>query len=344
MDSRVMRLFSIVLLGFGTFVQAGVVNGENSMKTAFLGPHSQVHRPSRATAGEFRLVPDPILILDYHNGPVMTGKEDAIKLFVVYYGDFAPKQRLTLRQFFKSFWRRRTQWPASHPTVEKWWQITRLYVDMYATPVARSMTPAGEIFNRYSLGKSLNQSNIQDLVVKSFGTFGVDARSMYLVLTSADVEVESFCNNVCGTHYYTFPSDTTSSQMVPYGWVGNAATQCPSMCSWPYASGGNLQTPLVAPNGDEGIDGMIITIANILAGMATNPYGNGFYQGDASIPLEAAGACQGVYGPGAFPGYPGELLVDNSTGASFNVYGAKNFKFLVPWIWHPTTLQCAGQV
>ncbi|KAG6551109.1 hypothetical protein Mapa_007344 [Marchantia paleacea] len=311
-------------------------------RTEFRHPTSTVKRLSHV--GGFKLVDEPTLILDYHFGPVMTGRDNMIKLFVIYYGDFSAKQKATLHSFFRSFWHPKTQPPASHPTVEKWWQIARRYVDLYNTPVGANIVAAGEIVDKYSMGKDLNQTDIQTLVVDSMTTFGADAQSIYLVLTADDVLVEGFCMNVCGTHYYTFPSDATNSQMVPYGWIGNPGKQCPEFCSWPYAAGGGLQKGLIPPNGDVGVDGMIITVANILAGMATNPYGNAYYQGDAGAPLEAAGACQGTYGTGAYPGYPGQLLVDNSTGASFNVYGAKNAKFLVPWIWHPSTLQCAGQV
>lgn len=308
--------------------------------TAFMHPKEDPEARVKhlVTPGGFGLVAEPTVILDYHFGPVMSGKGDQIKLFVVYYGTFSKKQRATLNTFFKSFWAGTSR--DKRATVGKWWKITRNYVDLYNSPVAKSIVLAGEMSDRYSLGKDITQNDIQSLVIKSMKKFGADARSLYLVLTSDDVLVERFCMSVCGTHFYTFPSDATKSQMVPYGWVGNPSKQCPEFCSWPYAAGGFQTKALIAPNGDAGIDGMIITIANLLAGMGTNPYGNAFFQADG---LEASGVCQGIYGKGAFPGYPGELQVDNSTGASYNVVGAKNMKFLVPWMWDPTTLQCTGQ-
>ncbi|KAL2633247.1 hypothetical protein R1flu_004726 [Riccia fluitans] len=287
----------------------------------------------------FGLVAEPTIILDYHFGPVMSGKGGKTRLNVVYYGSFSKKQRLTLSAFLKSFWVTTTA--GKRPTVGKWWQITKNYVDLYNSPVARHLVLGGELVDaKYSLGKELTQADIQKIVLKSMTYFGTDARSVYLVLTSDDVKVEKFCMSVCGTHFYTFPSDATKSQMIPYGWVGNPKTQCPEFCSWPYAPGGLQQKALIPPNGDAGIDGMIITIANLLAGISTNPYGNAYYQADG---LEACGVCQGIYGKGSFPGYPGELLTDKSTGASYNVVGAFNKKFLVPWMWDPTTQQCTGQ-
>lgn len=312
-----------------------------SHTTQFLCPTPVPESKRLKSIGGLGLVPEPTIMLDYHMGPVMTGRDEMIKLFVIYYGDFSKKQRSTLRHFFKSFWHPDVQLPESHPTVEKWWQITREYVDLYNRPVSRSIVAAGEVFDNYSLGKDLNQSDIQTLVVDYMDKFGIDSRSIYLVLTSEDVLVEKFCMNVCGTHFYTFPSDDTNNQMVPYGWVGNPAEQCPGLCSWPYAPGGFLSNALIPPNGDAGIDGMIITIANLLAGIATDPYGNGYSQADG---LEAAGVCQGIYGKNSFSGFPGDLLVDNETGASFNAYGVSNTKYLIPWIWNPLTLNCAGQV
>jgi hypothetical protein len=92
-----------------------------------------------------------------------------------------------------------------------------------------------------------------------------------------------------------------------------------------------------------GIDGMIITLASLMAGAATNPFANAYFQGDAADPLEIAGVCGGIYGEGAYPGNPGTLLVDKK-GASFNAYGTDGRGFLLPWIYNPATKKCAGQI
>ncbi|KAL2603121.1 hypothetical protein R1flu_013191 [Riccia fluitans] len=89
------------------------------------------------------------------------------------------------------------------------------------------------------------------------------------------------------------------------------------------------------------MDGLIINVAMILAGGFTNPFGNGYYQGDAGAPLEAATACAGVYGPGAFPGFPGMLAKEVITGISFNAFGVNDRRFLLPSLWDPVSLQCS---
>ena len=85
---------------------------------------------------------------------------------------------------------------------------------------------------------------------------------------------------------------------------------------------------------------MILNLATVLAGTVTNPFDNGYFQGPANAPLEAVSACTGIFGKGAYPGYPGEVLVDKTTGASYNAFGINGRKYLLPAMWDPTTCTC----
>jgi len=85
---------------------------------------------------------------------------------------------------------------------------------------------------------------------------------------------------------------------------------------------------------------MIINIATLLAGTVTNPFHGGYYQGPPTLPLEAVSACAGIFGSGAYPGYPGQVLVDRATGASYNAHGINKRKFLLPAMWSPEILKC----
>ncbi|KAK3001033.1 hypothetical protein RJ639_021813 [Escallonia herrerae] len=64
---------------------------------------------------------------------------------------------------------------------------------------------------------------------------------------------------------------------------------------------------LSLPSGEESADAMVIHFAAALAATVTNPYDTGFNaspQGkDKASVVEAATACFGVFGSGAFPGY-----------------------------------------
>jgi hypothetical protein len=90
-----------------------------------------------------------------------------------------------------------------------------------------------------------------------------------------------------------------------------------------HVHGGRAGRAAAAPSGD-----MVMNLAALIAGAATDPYQNAYYQGDGGAPVEIAEACRGVFGPGVYAGYPGDLLRDNATGASFNVLG-----FAAPSSW-----------
>ncbi|VAI72113.1 unnamed protein product [Triticum turgidum subsp. durum] len=162
-----------------------------------------------------------------------------------------------------------------------------------------------------------------------------------LVLTAQDVSVEGFCMSRCGRHGTVDAKSGTA-----YVWAGNPATQCAGQCAWPFhqPASGPQAPPLVAPNGDVGMDGLIINVASMVAGAVTNPFGDGFYQGEREAPLEAATACPGVYGKGAYPGNAGQLLVDGATGASYNAHGAHGRKYLLPALFDPATSACSTLV
>jgi len=51
--------------------------------------------------------------------------------------------------------------------------------------------------------------------------------------------------------------------------------------------------------------------------------------------------CPGVYGKGAYPGYAGDLLVDSTTGASYNAHGVNGRKYVLPDLFDPSTSTCS---
>ncbi|KAK7855923.1 protein exordium [Quercus suber] len=73
---------------------------------------------------------------------------------------------------------------------------------------------------------------------------------------------------------------------------------------------------------------------------ATNPFKNGYFQGDHLAPLEAVMVCPGIFGEGAYPGYPGNLMADKISKASYNAYGTNGRKFLHPAIRELTSSKC----
>ncbi|TVU12040.1 hypothetical protein EJB05_45661, partial [Eragrostis curvula] len=292
----------------------------------------------------FLVQPQPNL-LTYHNGAVLSGD---IPVSILWYGHFTPAQKAVVSDFLLSLSASPEASPA--PSVSQWWSnINQLYLAKAAAAVGKNgahgggattharVVLAGQVSDEAcSLGKRLQLSQLPALAARARPAKG----GVALVLTAADVAVESFCMSRCGTH------GSDARTRAAYAWVGNPATQCPGQCAWPFHQPmyGPQAPPLVPPSGDAGMDGVVINVAGVLAGAVTNPFGDGFYQGDRAAPLEAASACPGVYGKGAYPGYAGDLLVDKATGASYNANGAHGGKYLLPALFNPDTSACSTLV
>ncbi|XP_050214923.1 protein PHOSPHATE-INDUCED 1 [Mercurialis annua] len=286
------------------------------------------------------LVQDQPQLLSYHNGPLLSGK---ISVNLIWYGKFKPSQRAIISDFITSL---SSSSQNSQPSVASWWKKTEEYYNLNSKRARLSVTLGKQIVDEtYPLGKSLTNKHIVELASK-----GDQMNAINVVLTSSDVSVDGFCLNRCGTHGSASGSKAGhikgKNYKFAYIWVGNSETQCPGYCAWPFHQPiyGPQSQPLVAPNNNVGLDGMVINLATLLAGTATNPFGNGYFQGPKEAPLEAASACPGVYGKGAYPGYAGDLLVDSTTGASYNAHGDNGRKYLLPALYDPSTSACSTLV
>lgn len=271
------------------------------------------------------LVQEQPLVLKYHNGALLKGN---ITVHLIWYGYFTPIQRSIVVDFIQSLNSRQT----TPPSVSSWWKTTEKYKGGSSTLVVGKQI----LHEAYSLGKVLKTSHLLALAGKVN-----DLRAINVVLTAKDVAVDRFCMNRCGSHGASRAGNGKVGRQA-YIWVGNSETQCPGQCAWPFHQPiyGPQTPPLVAPNGDVGIDGMIINLATLLAGTVTNPFNNGYFQGPATAPLEAVSACTGAFGSGSYPGYPGRVLVDKVSGASYNAHGVNGRKYLLPAMWDPQASAC----
>ncbi|KAJ4828408.1 Protein EXORDIUM-like 3 [Turnera subulata] len=280
--------------------------------------------------------------LRYHMGPVLTSN---ITVHTIWYGTWQKSQKKIIREFINSI-----SAPAAskgRPSVSGWWRTVQQYTDQTGANISHTVRLGEEKNDRfYSHGKSLTRLSIQS-VIKS----AVTARSkplpinpksgLYLLLTSADVYVQDFCGQVCGFHYFTFPSIV--GYTLPYAWVGNSAKLCPGVCAYPFAVPEYIPglKPLKSPNGDIGVDGMISVIGHEIAELATNPLVNAWYAGqDPSAPVEIADLCEGIYGTGGGGSYTGQMLEDRD-GATYNMNGIRR-RYLVQWVWNHLVNYCTG--
>lgn len=283
--------------------------------------------------------PPASALLTYHNGAVLQGR---IPVSIIWYGRFTPAQKAVVTDFLRSLTTAAASPPAPSPSVSQWWStIDQLYLSKArgsgSGGSARVALVGQATDEGCSLGKRLTLAQLPQLAARA----GPRKGGIALVLTAQDVGVDGFCTSRCGLHGSDARAPGTA-----YVWVGNSATQCPGQCAWPFHRPlYGPQTPaLVPPSGDVGADGMVINVASMVAGAVTNPFRDGFYQGDKDAPLEAATACTGVYGSGAYPGFAGNLAVDPATGASYNANGANGRKYLLPALFDPATSTCSTLV
>lgn len=276
----------------------------------------------------------------YHNGPVLTSN---IRVYLIWYGTWLPSQKSILKDFLLSI-----SSLSPSPSVQSWWSTVGLYTDQTGAHISQSLAIAGERTDMYSHGKTLTRMTVQDVIKSSLlphnGSLPVDPKGgVYMVLTSSDVLQQDFCSAACGFHYFTYSSIV--GYTLPYAWVGNSATQCPETCAYPFAIPtymANAMKPLKAPNGDIGVDGMVSVIGHELAEMSSNPLINAWFAGsDPEAPTEIADLCEGMYGVGGGGGYAGMVSQDR-VGASYNMNGVRDRKFLVQWLWNPVTKACHG--
>ncbi|KAI3989699.1 hypothetical protein MKX01_009191 [Papaver californicum] len=287
-----------------------------------------VANPSMATTRKLSaLVEQDPLVLKYHRGELLKGN---LTVNLIWYGKFTPIQRSILIDFIQSLSPSRT---LILPSVSSWWKTT----EKYKTGSSKILLGKQIIDEKYQFGKSLKNVHIVYLASKLR-----NPNSINVVFTAKDVAVEGFCMSKCGSHGSANIGKTKDSKKFAYIWVGNPETQCAGQCAWPFHQPiyGPQSPPLVSPNADVGVDGMVINLATVLAGTVTNPFKNGFFQGPATAPLEAVSACTGIFGKGAYPGYAGDVLTDKVTGASFNARGLNGRKYLLPAMWDPKTSAC----
>ncbi|CAM0944061.1 unnamed protein product [Alopecurus aequalis] len=283
--------------------------------------------------------PDPATMLSFHKGGAVLHGD--IHVSILWYGKFKPAQRSVILDFLDSL---TTAPQAASPSVAHWWSTID---EKYLSPVTSE--DAGEktrvlLANQLSDGADGAPSMGNSLTLEQISALAATTKpqkgGIAVVFTAEDVAVEGFGMGRCSLHGSDASAGTT------YIWVGNPATQCPGQCAWPFhqPAYGPQGAPLVAPNADVGVDGMIMNLASMLAGTVTNPFGNAYYQGSSDAPLEACTTCPGVFGSGSYPGYAGDLKVDSATGASYNANGARGRKYLLPALYDISTSACSTLV
>ncbi|KAJ8772068.1 hypothetical protein K2173_027245 [Erythroxylum novogranatense] len=318
------------------------------------------------------LVEEHPLVLKYHNGLLLKGN---VTINLLWYGEFSPNQRSIILDFLNSLSSSET---LMEPSVSSWWKTTGRYMGGPVTVVVGNQVFDGEYSVGKSLttdqlailsSKAGPIKNTVNVVLTSHEVV-IDGFCMTKCGTHSSVITESGnlayawvgnsvrqCPEQCAWPFHK-PMQIPPSppepfkptiytppfpRLVPRSLERTMhSPPIPQSVRWPFDRPiySPKIAPLIPPNNDVGIDGMIMNLATVLAGTVTNPFNNGYFEGPANAPLEAVSACPAIFGKGSYPGYPGQVLVDKSRGASYNAHGINGRKFLLPAMWDPQASAC----
>ncbi|XP_073260208.1 protein EXORDIUM-like 4 isoform X2 [Populus alba] len=271
--------------------------------------------------------------ITYHGGPLLTGN---LNLTLIWYGQFGRVHKNVIRAFVESL--HYNAGANLQPQVSSWWNVVESYQEVAGkgsspinVKVVKQVTDL-----KYSAGKAVTSEFIQKVLRKATGG---DSNTIPVILTARDVKMQGLCFTKCSQH------GMLGDHQQPYIVVGNPESECPGSCAWPFQKPdkGPLSITLNPPNGNLGVDAMVVAFARALVEAVTNPYKTGFFQdnsNNANKTVEAASACWGIFGSGAFDGYTGKVRVDPETGGGFNGHGSRGRKFLIPAVWNPKTKSC----
>jgi len=187
--------------------------------------------------------------INYHGGPVMLGTTN---VYYIWYGNWDNNSKNILSNLANSI--------GGSP----YYNINTTYYDGNNTKVSNAVSLAGSVDDGYSHGTNLSDNDILSIVTGS--GLPLDSNSVYMVLTSADVnETSGFCTQYCGWH--THANLVSSNTDIKFAFIGNPA-RCPSACAAQTTS---------SPNNNIGADGMASIIAHELDEAVTDPDLNAWY-------------------------------------------------------------------
>lgn len=235
--------------------------------------------------------------IEYHGGAIMLAPTN---VYLIWYGDWTTS---SAGQILIDF--------VSNLGGSSYLGINSLYLNAAGVGPANSLSYSGSIADSYSLGKSFSASyEVGFIVAGAVATerLPADPDGIYVVFTSADVDVPGFGTAYCGFH------NTASSGGVTlkYVFVGHPAN-VPAKC----------QPQTVGPNGDAAADAMASVLANEISNTITDPELTAWYD---RFGLEQADKCAWTYG----------VTYTTPNGARANVR-LGGYDYLLQQLWIPGT-------
>lgn len=255
----------------------------------------------------------------YWGGPVL---HKIVNVYVVYSGNWTKRQVRLIETFISSI----SSSPSSarYNTVQGWWRQISTHYYQDRNGIKRLVTPRVRLVR--TAYDYYTSSTIFEAIQKRLdsGRFQLDPNGVYMVLTSADIEVnengEQYCGVYCGVRRRFSATRDNQTTQHQYVHIGDPIRQCP--CSACVLG----QAYKTTPNGMFGIDSMITTIGHELVEAATEPDLNfGWHDKQG---LEAADKCHVSLGPDVWVTSEGR-----SQNYIFNLVGQNRTRFLVQALW-----------
>ncbi|GFS46788.1 phosphate-responsive 1 family protein [Actinidia rufa] len=207
------------------------------------------------------------------------------------------------------------------PSVATWWKTTEKYYHLIKNRKAPSGTSLALSMGRhildenYSFGKSLTSQQIQRLAAK-----GDSKNAINVVLTSSDVNVDGFCSSRCpmpGKLRVALPP----AHLRPTGPTPDLSQQRRGPGRNGYQPGESFGWDRHEP-----------------------VWKMGTIRGPQKLRLRPHRLVLGYTAAEHFRDMLGELLVDPTTGASYNAHGVHGRKYLLPALLDPETSSCSTLV
>ena len=234
-------------LSAAAVLAAGVVAGSlamSSFRTSAAAP-SAIEVPHRYFPHPAPASTDPIT---FHGGAVMSGTSH---LYIIWYGPWTSAAQAARRSLLTEF--------VQHLD-GPWWAINKGYVGKAGAAIGDAPVLTKELVDAGSAGVSqLTDAAIAKVVQRAFNRkqLPVDAKGIYMVLTSSTVSKVGFLTQYCGWHSW-FPKGKVA---VKFSFVGDPSGPMVKNCA----------AQSVSPNGDVAGDAMASTIAHELTETVTDP-------------------------------------------------------------------------
>lgn len=227
--------------------------------------------------------------IEYHGGPIMPGPHN---VYFIWYGNWSGNTATSiLPDFIGSL------------DGSAYFNTNTTYGDSSGNNIQNTVTMAGQAFDSYSQGSTLNDQSIINIVANAMNANAVpiDSNGIYFVLTSADVDENqdglAFCTQICGYHSRA----SIFSNDIKYSFVGN-----PDRC---LNNNNSCLDFNPSPNNNGGADAMASIMAHELNETVTDPDLNAWFH--VNLSGEVGDLCSPF-----FVGFPNQFQVSNGSFAN----------------------------